>query len=89
MWHGSSGPPHENGPYGGPHERALRWPPGSVEATGNAAAVAAPGFAAADKAQREFDERDVVRRVMNCYEDLAERRGESLCGRPGEAEVSG
>ena len=49
----------------------------------------AMGAAAADKAQREFDEREVVRRVMNCYEELAERRGESLCGRPGEAEVSG
>ena len=47
------------------------------------------GAAAVDKAHREFDEREVVRRVMNCYAELAERRGVSLCWRPSEAEVSG
>jgi glycosyltransferase involved in cell wall biosynthesis len=33
------------------------------------------GRAAAQKARREFDEREVVRRVMACYRDVAARRG--------------
>jgi glycosyltransferase involved in cell wall biosynthesis len=43
----------------------------------------AMGRAAAEKARREFDEREVVRRVMDCYRDAAARRGISLT--PGSA----
>ena len=34
--------------------------------------------AAVDKAHREFDERDVVRRVMDCYRQVAARKGITL-----------
>ncbi len=36
------------------------------------------GQAAAAKARREFDERDVVRRVMDCYAQVAARKGLTL-----------
>ena len=36
------------------------------------------GTAARAKAEREFDERDVVQRVMRCYADVAQRRGVRL-----------
>ena len=36
------------------------------------------GEAAVTKARREFDERDVVRRVMDCYQQVAVRKGFTL-----------
>jgi glycosyltransferase involved in cell wall biosynthesis len=39
---------------------------------------AAMGRAATEKAARDFDERDVVRRVLDCYREVAARKGLTL-----------